>query len=85
MDDFYEPLSNATSRGAASGLISSILETIVAAPLAVIVSIVLIPILVVISTRLLSGSTSEGIAGRDGKNVSMLPYWVPVIGHGFQL
>jgi len=82
MDDFYEPLSNATS---ASTGVSSILNLLLEHQVAVTVTVLLAPIILVIATRLLSERPSEQISGRDGKTVWMLPYWLPIVGHAFQM
>lgn len=86
MDDFYEPFPGSGSRATASGVSShiGISNLIFGAPLPILISIVLAPFLVIIATRLLSGHPSEKIDGKDAKSVWMLPYWVPVVGHGFQ-
>jgi hypothetical protein len=84
-DDFYEPLSNGTSSVAALGFGPAVLNVISATPLAILISVALAPLLIVICTRLLSGHPSEKIASKDGRSVWMLPYWVPILGHGFQL
>jgi hypothetical protein len=45
----------------------------------------LAPFLLVIMTRILSGRAWEKVNGKNERTVSMLPYWVPVVGHGFSL
>ena len=85
MDDFLEVLSNATRSASDIALLSTISNFVVKAPVSVLVSIALVPFVLIIATRLLTGRASENIAGKDGRSVWMKPYWVPVLGHGFQL
>jgi cytochrome P450 len=40
-------------------------------------------LLIVAATRLLSGHPSEYVKSKDAQTVWMLPYWMPVVGHGF--
>ena len=79
MDSFYDS-PNATSTAAGEGLFSTGLSLICNAPLAALVTLTLIPFLLIITTRLLSGYASQ----KNGK-VEMLPYWIPVVGHTLQL
>lgn len=85
MDDFYHFLPDATSDITAPGVLSSVRDLVYKLPFSVLVSIALAPFLIVIATRLLSGRSSEKIAGKDGRSVWLLPYWVPYVGHGFRL
>jgi len=81
-DDFYESLNQQPGN---SGLISNVFSSIIAAPLAVVTTFILAPLLIVIVTRVLSGRSSETVKGKDAKTVWILPYWMPVVGHAFQL
>jgi hypothetical protein len=82
-DEFYEPLSDATLP--ALGLVSIIRGFVLSPPPGVIIAVILTPFLIIISTRLLSGHPSEEASGKDGRTVWMLPYYVPIVGHGFSL
>lgn len=79
-DDFYEPLSTAVQR---SGLISKLWGLILSIPLSLIVTVLLSLPLIVVATRLLSGYHPGGPDGKQGRAVRKVPYWIPVIGHGF--
>jgi len=83
-DDFYDPVDPISSVNSA-GLLSTVLSSVVAAPLAVTFTLLLAPFLIAAATRLLSGRSSEKVNGKDGKTVWMPAYWVPVVGHAFQL
>jgi len=85
MEDFYEPL-NATSSNTAGGLFANGLNIIYNAPIAVLFTISLAPLLIILATRLLSGYAFHNTrnSGTSG-SVEMVPYWMPVIGHAFQL
>ena len=81
-DDFYHPISNATEP---TGLLVLAWRNILAAPPSIIVTVLLAPILIVVATRLRSERPSKKVDGKDGRTVWMLPYWFPVLGHGFSL
>jgi hypothetical protein len=84
-DDFYEPLSHATAAAQASGLVSSAWKLLLSTPFSFLLTVLLAPLVIVIATRLLSGHPPAKCAGREERSVWMMPYWVPVVGHTFQL
>lgn len=82
-DDFYAPISNATLTS--PGLVSTIWTSILAAPASLLITILLSPLFIVVATRLLSGRQSEQIAGKNERTVWLPSYWLPFVGHGFQM
>jgi hypothetical protein len=82
-DDFYSLASNATI--ASPGLLSSVLQSLVASPASILVTLLLFPALVVVATRLLSGRASAPIKGGNGRTVWLPPYWIPIVGHALHL
>lgn len=82
MDDFYD---SAGSPPAHAGLLSNVLHFITANPLAIAANLVLVFIVVIYSTRLLSGQDSEEVKDKRGNTVWMPSYWLPIVGHGLQL
>ena len=84
MDEFYEPLPSNPH----SGVVWKVLDLILEKPAYISSSITLALVLIVIATRLLSGQASEQINDNgDGpvRTVWMPSYWLPIVGHGFQL
>lgn len=84
-DDFYDPLSNATTSSVPAGLVAMIVDAVLGVHIGITVTVLLAPLLVVIATRLLSGRASEEVKGKAGRTVWMPHYWVPIVGHGVQL
>jgi hypothetical protein len=84
-DDFYEPLPTAVSFP--SGLFTKVLPELLSTPDSALITILVTAFLIAFVTRLLTGSDSEPerVDGKDGKTVWLLPYWIPFIGHGYQL
>ncbi|KAH8598027.1 cytochrome P450 [Bisporella sp. PMI_857] len=85
MDDFYEPLINSTDTN--SGIAHWVFETVLSAPVTVSITFALLPLLIFCITRLLSGHDSEIVGDGDDsfrRSVWLLPYWIPIIGHGFK-
>ena len=85
-DDFYEPLPKVISYP--SGLVTHwIPDLVLGSPVRLITAVVLAALVIAIATRLLSGSDSEPekVNGKNGRTVWLLPYWLPVVGHGYQL
>jgi hypothetical protein len=82
-DDFYEPLSDATTPSA--GLVTVIVDAVLGVHIGIPITVLLTPLLVVIATRLLSGRSSEEVRVKAGRTVWMPHYWVPMVGHGVQL
>ncbi len=80
VDDFYAPLNTTLP---SRGLASSVWQSVLAAPAALVVTILLSPVFLVVATRLLSGRASEKIKGKNGRTVWMPSYWLPVVGHAF--
>jgi hypothetical protein len=77
-DDFYEPLT-APQPGSTSSIRQSILTP------NVILALFLGPILLLFLTRYLSERSLGSDDGKTGRRVWMPPYWVPFVGHGFDL
>jgi hypothetical protein len=84
-DDFYAPLSNVTSEAQDSALISNLWKLILSEPLSIGATVLLALLLIIFATRLLSERPSKKYNDRDARTVWMMPYWVPIIGHAFQL
>jgi hypothetical protein len=82
-DDFYQPLSDTPADG--SGFLSNVFSSIIAAPFATSITLLLTLLLTALATRQLSGRQSHILSGKYGQTVWLLPYWMPFIGHGFQL
>jgi hypothetical protein len=82
-DDFHNPLPQITTP--APGLLSNVWQSIIDSPASVLTTLLLIPIFVVSATRLLSGHSSQQIKGRIDRTVWLPSYWLPVIGHGYQM
>jgi len=75
-DDFHHP---PPPPGPASRLLQAVLTP------NVLLALFLVPILTIFLTRYLSERPVEKNNGKSGKRVWMLAYWVPFIGHGFDL
>ena len=85
MDDFYDPLNDA-SANTSGGLFTNGLDLLYEAPVAFLFTLSLAPLLVIIATRLLSGyAFHHARISEKNEKVEMVPYWIPVIGHAFQL
>jgi hypothetical protein len=85
-DDFYatEPLRPVISYP--SGLVTTVLPNfMLRSPLHFIITILVAAFTIGIVTRLLTGNDSERVPGTDGRTVWKLPYWIPFVGHGYQL
>jgi hypothetical protein len=82
-DDFYEPLSSATSIAQSLGPISIIWSYILSSPLIFIGTVLLALPLLFIAIRP-NGNTSEEPGGGQKRTVWMVPYWLPIVGHSLQ-
>jgi hypothetical protein len=82
-DDFYSPVWNGTI--SSPGLLSSVWRSVVSSPSSVLVTLLLLAPLIIIGTRLLSGQASVQIQGTKEKSVFRPPYWIPVVGHAYQM
>lgn len=83
-DDFYEPLSSASSIAQSLGSISSIWSYMLSAPLIFIGTVLLALPLLFIAIRPNGNSSEEPDAGQK-RTPWMVPYWLPVVGHSLQL
>jgi hypothetical protein len=84
-DDFYQPLPSVVPHP--SGLVTQVLPDLLSSPGTAFVIVLITVLLVAFATRLLTGADSEleTVDGKHGRTVWALPYWVPFIGHGYQL
>lgn len=84
-DDFYEPLPSVVSYP--SALVTKHLPELLSSPNTAIITVLVTAFVVALATRLLSGSDSEPdrVDGKNGRTVWLLPYWIPLLGHGYQL
>jgi hypothetical protein len=83
-DDFYTAGSN-TAMPQPGPPSSRIWQLLLSAPPPIFTTMLLAPFLLVLMTRILSGRASEKVNGKNERTVSMLPYWFPIVGHGFSL
>lgn len=81
-DDFYSPELKAI---APPGLLYKVWANVVAVPSSLILAILLAPLAIIVATRYLSERPSKVINGGKERTVWMLPYWFPLVGHGFSL
>ena len=84
-DDFYEPLPSVVSYP--SALVTKHLPELLSSPQTAIITVLVTVSLIALTTRLFSGSDSEPdkVDGKNGRTVWLLPYWFPLLGHGYQL
>jgi hypothetical protein len=84
-DDFYEPLPSVVSYP--SALVTKHLPDLVRSPISLVTTILVTIVVIAVATRLISGNDSEPekFEGKDGRTVWLLPYWIPFIGHGYEL
>jgi hypothetical protein len=84
-DDFYtEPIRPVISYP--SGLVTTVIPQFMSqSPIHFIGTILAIGLVVGTVTRLFTGEDSEKMSGTNQRTVWKLPYWIPFIGHGYQL
>lgn len=81
-DDFYSPVLNSTPPSL--NLLSKVWISILYASPTVMIAALLALLAIIVATRYLSERPSRVVSG-GGRSVWMLPYWTPIIGHGFSL
>lgn len=84
-DDFHDPL--VSNLAVYPSLLSSAKRAILASPGTVLITVLLLPVCVIIATRLSSGEALVEVngKGKNEKSVSKQSYWLMFIGHAYQL
>ncbi len=82
-DDFHSSGLNSSAPSAAR--LSMIWTNTLSVSIGILVAILVAPFAIAVATRYLSEKPSKVVNGRNERTVWIVPYWFPIIGHGFSL